>query len=41
MIYLLFDNPGDKGKVSFISQFIHGEVKESDDRQSLLSHAGW
>ena len=28
MIYLLFDNPGDKGKVSFISQLIHGEVKE-------------
>lgn len=29
MVYLLFDNPGDKGKVSFISQMIHGEVNET------------
>lgn len=28
MICLLFDNPGDKGKVSFITQMIHCEVKE-------------
>lgn len=41
MIYLLFDNPGDKGKVSFISQLIHCEVKEVYSPKSKRLIVGW
>ena len=41
MIYLLFDNPGDKGKVSFISQLIHGEVKEIYSPKAQRLIVGW
>lgn len=41
MIYFLFDNPGDKGKVSFISQFIHCEVKEVYSPKSKRLIVGW
>lgn len=41
MIYLLFDNPGDKGKVSFISQLIHCEVKEVYSPKSKRLILGW
>ena len=41
MVYLLFDNPGDKGKVSFISQLIHGEVNEIYSPKSKRLIAGW
>ena len=41
MVYLLFDNPGDKGKVSFISQMIHGEVNEIYSPKSKRLIVGW
>lgn len=41
MVYLLFDNPGDKGKVSFISQLIHGEVNEIYSPKSKKLIVGW
>lgn len=41
MVYLLFDNPGDKGKVSFISQLIHGEVDEIYSPKSKRLIVGW
>lgn len=41
MVYLLFDNPGDKGKVSFISQLIHGEVNEIYSPKSKRLIVGW
>lgn len=41
MIYLLFDNPGDKGKLSFISQLIHGEVNEIYSPKSKRLIFGW
>lgn len=41
MIYLLFDNPGDKGKVSFISQLIHCEVKEVYSPKAKRLIVGW
>ena len=41
MIYLLFDNPSDKGKVSFISQMIHCEVKEIYSPKSQRLIVGW
>lgn len=41
MIYLLFDNPSDMGKVSFISQLIRCEVKEIYSPKSKLLIVGW
>lgn len=41
MVYLLFDNPGDKGKASFISQLIHGEVNEIYSPKSKRLIVGW
>lgn len=41
MIYLLFDNPEDKGKVSFISQLIHSEVEEIYSPESSRMIVGW
>ena len=41
MVYLLFDNPGDRGKVSFISQLIHGEVNEIYSPKSKRLIVGW
>lgn len=41
MIYLLFDNPGDKGKLSFISQLIHSEVNEIYSPKSKRLIFGW
>lgn len=41
MIYLLFDNPGDKGKVSFISQMIHCEVMEFYSPKTKRLIVGW
>lgn len=41
MIYLLFDNPGDKGKVSFISQMIHCEVMEFYSPKAKRLIVGW
>ena len=41
MIYLLFDNPGDIGKVSFISQLIQDEVKEICSPKSKRLIVGW
>lgn len=41
MIYLLFDNPGDKEKVSFISQMIHSEVMEFYSPKAKRLIVGW
>lgn len=41
MIYLLFDNPGYKGKASFISQLIQDEVKEICSPKSKRLIFGW
>lgn len=41
MNYVLFDNPSDKGKVSFISQLIHGEVNEIYSPNSKRLIVGW
>lgn len=41
MIYLLFDNPGYKGKASFISQLIQDEVKEIYSPKSKRLIFGW
>lgn len=41
MVYLLFDNPGDKENVSFISQLIHGEVNEIYSPKSKRLIVGW
>lgn len=41
MIYLLYDNPGDKGRLSFISEQIHQKVNEVYSPQCKRHILGW